>query len=82
MTNSRNVTFADWRDAALNGYIAGGLRPDEAAAIVTAAVDDVETLATRKPSRDFLPTFVAALDLEFANYFRRRGARLRCACPP
>ncbi len=68
------ITFADWREAAKAGYVAGGMGPNAAAAIVAAAADDMAALITREPSDAMPQTFIAALDLECGRYVRRNGA--------
>lgn len=70
----RAATFADWQEAARDGYVAGGMRPDAAAAIVDAAVHDVAPLITSELTCEMLKTFVLALDIECGAYVRRNGA--------
>lgn len=69
-----SVTFSDWREAARNGYVAGGMRPNAAAAIVAAAVDDISPLVTRDLTGELLQTFLCALGIECGRLVRRVGA--------
>ena len=56
------------------GYVAGGMCPRAAAAIVAYAAEDVASLVTSEPTREMLATFLCALDLEALLYVRRNGA--------
>ncbi len=68
-----DVAFADWQEAARAGYIAGGMLPAAAAAIVAGVADDVAPLAGDL-TYEFRQNFLAALDRECGRYIRRHGA--------
>ncbi len=76
MTPHRVEMLADWRRAAVAGYIDGGLTTDAASAIVGAAADGVGPLLRAPLTRAALETFCAALDLEAFAHARRYGAAM------
>jgi hypothetical protein len=69
----RGATFKDWKAAAVEGYIVGGARPEAAAAVVDAAAENIQALASEL-TPEFFQTFIASLDLECGRYVRRHGA--------
>jgi hypothetical protein len=73
---ARIAVFADWERAAVAGYIAGGMRPEAAAAIVALASENVSPLVTSELNGAMLKTFMLSLDLEAGRCVRRHGAAL------
>jgi hypothetical protein len=71
---ARVVTFADWKRAAVAGYVAGGASRFAASEVVRAASSDIASLITRDLSDELFKTFVCALDLEAGRFVRRHGA--------
>jgi hypothetical protein len=73
-SHARALSFADYQASARNGYSAGGMRPEAAAAIVAAASENISALVTRELTAGLTRTFILSLDLECSRYFRRNGA--------
>jgi hypothetical protein len=73
---ARAITFGDWQNSAISGYVAGGANRFAATEIVNAATSDIEALVTKELNAELLQTFLVALDLEAGRFVRRHGAAL------
>jgi hypothetical protein len=69
----RRATFEDFQQAAISGYVAGGLTPEAARTIVAAASQDIAALVTREMSPELRRSFLCACDLEAFHYANQHG---------